>query len=440
MDETLINCRDPYCATTCGLWERFVLGPNAKVRPISCSDYKAGIAFPRGAEVCHPDCLIPEISPKRYPLPTGLGVMCRPGTCSPGGCPSAIARANNKALATLQCPCNWFGSECDDEWVPVLEVRKKRSKGHVQETTLVIDKSQWEKVVADHRPGAVVRLAKRDSKGVARDMAAVLATPKTPGELDILTGPPDPSLRPGVRYVAERVRAMASGTVEPAELYVNPVISGFFNKEWTFLMDLLEEKKGKVQHVVICCTGAGLGGALSTVEAIWEQNETQRKEVKKQKVHVHLYYGVRNIGHIPMRERLEKLVLSGAVHLTILASENTEKSASRSNNDITKDFAHVAATKGSALRSRAVDPTRADRIVLGESKSIHVQHAVGLDFLSGGKLQTSGATFENTAFVLCGRAEILDGAPSILDGLCRSSSCDDDICKNVGTQLTFTNV
>eukprot|EP00581_Thalassiosira_minuscula_P001889 CAMPEP_0183747304 /NCGR_PEP_ID=MMETSP0737-20130205/67194_1 /TAXON_ID=385413 /ORGANISM="Thalassiosira miniscula, Strain CCMP1093" /LENGTH=516 /DNA_ID=CAMNT_0025983013 /DNA_START=766 /DNA_END=2313 /DNA_ORIENTATION=+ len=311
MDESKVPCRDTYCTTTAGLWNLFVL-PRSQ-RPVSCDMYKAGIAYPVGAKPCDAACLIPEVWPERYPLPTGLGVFCRPGTCSPGATPDPKCP---EKFGTLQCPCNWFGSECSDDRVPVTRVdrqwggsgRGQRSEEEQQllKVTLHVSEEQWKTVVRDWRPGGVVRLhylptsssssssssKKGDTTAPAAtdtthlyEMACALSAHDTIGQLQILVAPPDPSMRPEVRRVAELLRSFSSSSDDDdnnniqqqghklSGLYVNPSISGFYNGRYEFLMDVLWNNddpetrssssplsSSKTQDLVFVSSGAGLAG------------------------------------------------------------------------------------------------------------------------------------------------------------------------------------
>ncbi|CAJ1339252.1 unnamed protein product, partial [Effrenium voratum] len=126
MDTALMPCRGEHCRTTCRRWFRSMLAPEGSVN-VTCQEFSDFTFFPRGAAVCKEECLLPEIRPERYPNPTGLGLLCRPNSCDA----SSQARYANSAfgglgLGVLQCPCNWFGSDCRDAWVPVLGVEKLR--------------------------------------------------------------------------------------------------------------------------------------------------------------------------------------------------------------------------------------------------------------------------------------------------------------------------
>lgn len=118
LDQKYRPCRDSWCQTKAGLWNAYILGPRNKLRPVSCDLYKLGAGYPLGATPCDASCLIPEVRKQRYPQPTGFGILCKPGTCIPGASPHHHKTCPNAALGDLQCPCNWFGSECENDWLP----------------------------------------------------------------------------------------------------------------------------------------------------------------------------------------------------------------------------------------------------------------------------------------------------------------------------------
>ena len=82
--------------------------------------------------------------------------------------------------------------------------------------------------------------------GRVREQPYALAYAPSEGKLEILTAPPDMSLHPVPREVAERVRYLPSGPIADGNLFVNPTIAGFFNKEWTYLVDELKQAEVKL--------------------------------------------------------------------------------------------------------------------------------------------------------------------------------------------------
>lgn len=424
MDPTVIPCRGEWCTTTCQLWDLFVLGPDDKRRPVSCGLYASGIGYPRGAEICQEACLIPEIRKERYPAPTGYGIMCRPNTCSPAATPLPDV---GKALGKLQCPCNWFGSECTDEWIPIQRITKGKKYGTIQLVTLQLQPKHWRKVIENYRPGGVIRISHLDCHGVPQEMACALASFDTPGSLEILTSPPDPFLKPEPRQVADRIRSLKSGPVN--NLYVNPSISGFFNGNYDYLMDYLQTHPN-ITRVVILSTGAGLGGALSAVDAIMEENKSDQDDEKKP-IQIFLYYGLRNLEHLPFRERLEQLAGSGAIQLTLLMSGGDTNVDACQRENVSLEL-QAAVERGNA--SRKLTPVGEMTALMSNTCRPYIQHVVGLDFSSkNGLMKKQGAALENTVFVTIGRLELLRDLPAILKAVSGESN------KRVSEHV-FTNI
>lgn len=401
MDPEIMPCRGEWCTTTCKLWDLFVLGPDDKRRPVSCDLYAAGIGYPRGAEVCDSACLIPEIRANRYPAPSGYGIMCRPHSCSPAATPLL---ARNKALGELQCPCNWFGSECTNDWIPVSQVSKGERLGPLEFMTLKLDTKDWKSVMENYRPGGVIRIVHLDEYGIPQEMACALAeSNEKEGELTFLTSPPDSSLRPEPRQVAERLRAMKSLMTDISNLYVNPSISGFFNGEYVYLMEYLKEHDN-IHRMVILSSGAGLGGALSAVDAIVQENKKTRRPIE-----IYLYYGLRNLEHLPYRERLEQLASSGVIQLTLVVTGGPDLDMTQLKN--VSNAIQDAVKRGEAVAK--LQPTDEMKEFLSNVSRPYTQHAVGLDLSSSGGL-LKDVSLNETLFITCGRVEMLHDMPGIL--------------------------
>lgn len=418
MDQSIMPCRDPWCTTTCDLWNLFVLGDDDKRRPVSCALYASGMGYPRGAQVCNEDCLIPEIRKERYPAPAGYGIMCRPGTCAPAATP---LKNVGKALGELQCPCNWFGSECTDNWIPVERVEKGEPIGLLEFVTLKLDVKSWKEVLEDYRPGGVVRIVHLDpNTNIPQEMACALAGGfETPGELTFLMAPPDQSLRPEPRQVADRIRAMPPNKSKPvSNLYVNPSISGFFNGNYDYLMDYIRKKQGTpIRRMIILSSGAGLGGALSAVDAVVRENSANNKETGKPPIEIYLYYGLRNLEHLPYRERLEQLVASGDIRLTLVVSGCPDISAQLKHapSPEIEQAVQRGETSGKLL---PIDSMK--EFLSKQGSRPYTQHVVGLDLSSQEGLLQS-ASFEETIFITCGRVEMLHDTGAILRALSGNS-------------------
>jgi hypothetical protein len=331
----------------------------------------------------------------------------------------------------LECPCNWFGSDCPDDWAPIEAIEHTTVYGDLMATTLTLKPENWKKVIANHQPGGVIRIVHRDPtnpvSGRMREQPYALAYAPSEGKLEILTAPTDMALHPMVREVAERVRSLPTGPIIGGNLFVNPSVAGFFNKEWGFLMDVIRSSHFTIDRLVILSTGAGLSGALSAVEA------TIGLGLKG----IHLYHGLRNVQDLPFRERLDELGSSGALALTIIESSVSESS----NVGVSQTEGIATATRRGAV-IRTLSPVENIKGLLPDGKrKVYVQHAVGLDLTSpGGALLENGATLQNTAFVACGRMALLEESFSILKALLCAETIGQEECLGLLGKRFFTNI
>jgi hypothetical protein len=424
MDEDVVPCEtDFYCTTTCALWS---LNTSTEKRPkLSCSMFTRfdGYPFTHGAEPCDEACLLPEIRKERYPMPTGVGLLCQIGTCYPAV--SSMTHLEEVAAA-LECPCNWFGADCPDDWAPVQAINHTAKYGDLVATTLSVNPENWKKIVENHQPGGVIRIVHRDPanpvSGRMHEQPYALAYAPSEGKLEILTAPPDMSLHPMPREVAERVRSLPSGPISGGNLFVNPSIAGFFNKEWGFLMDVIEGSRGGIDHLVILSTGAGLSGALSAVEATID--------IPLGLKGIHLYHGLRSVQDLPYKERLNELVSSQSIDLAII--ESSSSSGTLSSKSVSVEIA-AAVQRGSS----SVNLAR----VLADGKKAYVQHVVVADLMpNGGTLFEKGALLENTLFVACGRMALLEDSYRILRSTFCTTNEDNDYCENLLGRHFFTNI
>jgi len=420
IDKDVIPCQtDFYCTTTCALWSLM-----ASERPTqSCAMFTRFDGFPKNAKPCDEACLLPEIRKERYPAPTGLGLLCEPGTCYPAS--SSMSHLPG-VPAVLECPCNWFGSDCPNDLVPIDAVNHTATYGTIMATTLTISSDNWDKVIANHQPGGVIRIVHRDptnpENGRMREQPYALAYAPSAGKLEILTAPPDMTLHQMPREVAERVRSLPSGPIVGGNLFVNPSIGGFFNKEWKFLMDAIQGSEEGINRLVVLSTGAGLSGALSAVEAglsIGLQG-------------IHLFHGLQHAQDLPYRKRIDELASSGMLDFAIIESRDLVDS-----NYSNAQEAGIAAAVQRGIVIRKLSPvTNLDPFL---PQKVYVQHAVGLDLTSsGGVLQEKGAALQNTAFVACGRMALLEESFDILKAL----FCDqnDQECNDMLGRRFFTNI
>ena len=185
--------------------------------------------------------------------------------------------------------------------MPIQNV-KKQVLGDFEITYLQIDKGAWQKVMEDYRPGSILRVQHLDANGIAREQPYALAGKDQEGVLEILTGPPPEGLHEVVVEVAHAVRQCAGG---PCGLFVNPVISGFFNGRYSFLMDSLQSAK----QLAIVSSGVGLSGVKTAVS-----------ELLPKGLGIHVFYGIRDVINLPYKSLWQDLVAQKRLNLTLLVS------------------------------------------------------------------------------------------------------------------------
>lgn len=437
IDETIVRCQgDFYCTTTCALWNRLILqdpllgGQGTKKPSVTCAMFKRFDGFAGGSEMAEPcdiSCLLPEIRPGRYPAPTGLGLNCQKGTCLPVS--SALADILPEVPAKLECPCNWFGSDCPDDWFPIKTIHHTASFGSdpfnaVVATTLTLSKEDWRQVTAGHQPGGVIRLVHRDPDNWnhtnpehtrALEQPYALAFALEEGELQILTAPPDKSLHIQARSVAERVRSLPSGPITGGNLYVNPTIAGFFNSQWNFLLPFLDETPG-IENVVLLSTGAGLSGTVSAVQTLL-----------KRSTKIHLYHGVRRIQDLPFQDYLQEV--QSQIYLTVVESQPPADS------NLGKYASGIASavTRGREQRKLLAGDSLGAGTGMDSGGKLYVQDVVE------GELSQGRLSFERSVFVACGRLALLEETKDMLVKTHCGNSADYGCTQMVG-QHFFTNI
>lgn len=506
IDTDIHPCSGPYhCTTTCDLWNASILNARNPSNPStgSCANFIQLRHLPVGATLCRPECLLDEIKPNRYPAPTGLGLFCAPGTCDP---PTqsryrGTTKVEEDGLMILECPCNWFGSDCNDDWVEVLEVIRKERYGEEQigedgdgeegsnalETIVFkVSEDGWHKIVADYRPGGVVRI-QSPSKSAWGDRPLeqpyALAAFDTLGEIEILTAPPEVNkYHPTVTEVARRVRSLPVGPVATdaaaglAPMYINPSLMGFFNKRYTFLKDVLaasssssEEQAAQppIEHIVMVGTGAGLSGMRSAVTSLLEEEDKQSTTTTDHRRTIHIYYGLRDIRHLPYRSLLESWTQLPHVRLTLLVTSNQDMARAAPEPGISaavkRGFEMQRRTRASLLEALtgmknqewgAAMPLSLTEMLTQTSGKVYVQHVLGLDLLpTSGKpsseqgykgsdsLSRMGATADNVAVVVCGRNELLLQIDEVLKiALCEGGEDDESKCDDLLGRRVFTNI
>lgn len=439
VDEKVIPCAGAYCSSTCGLWNLSVLLAGSPLSPpISCDSFVNFGGYPLGAVPCAPECLVDEIKPTRYPAPLGFGLLCAPGTCDP----STQARYANTSkalegrLGVLECPCNWFGADCPDDWVQVEAVLRKRRLGDVEHTVFGVSPEGWHNIMASHRLGGTVRVQSPSDSAWGRRpleqpyaLAADGLTGAEVGEVEVLTGPPDVRYHPTVTEVAQRVRALPVGPIQdaPSPLFINPSVGGFFNARYEWLSDEVASRGDQLDHVVIISTGTGISSARHAIAELIRRPRAPR---------VHLYYGVRDARHLPFREELAGWVAAGRLALTLAVSGRDQEARQAPEPEI----AH-AITRGGRLANWAAratsamsaafpfgrPPARLRKLLprpghgsgfrgwlLGHGARAYVQHIAAVDLAVGPLRFVDRAAGHNTAVVIVGRAELLDDGPELV--------------------------
>ena len=448
MDTDYVPCQgDYYCTTTCRLWEKNILmdplngfeaGKIVTERPVtSCAMFKRVEEYTsiNTSEPCDISCLLPEFRSDRYPAPTGLGRMCQKGTCYPVS--SSYAES---APARLECPCNWFGSDCKNDEYPIHSIRHTGvygdMPGAITATTITVQMEHWFKIMEHHQPGGIIRITRRDDNdGRFREQHYVVAAANARQHtIEILTPPPtttpDASLDIVARDVADRIRSLPldnTVVLNPTNLYIHPSISGFFNSQQQFLIPAIEERK--IQHLVVLSTGAGLGGSLSILSHILPTigNKSPLNSV-------HLYHGVRSLEELPYQNKLHELATTNlGLQLIIVQSQMEYDYATDTATDRPKTI-RQAVMRGDLSRQLLVGKTATSTISSeGSSGKVYVQHVLESD------LTNSGVPLENTVFVACGRLALLEDSKDMLQKLYCQDDNDAECQSNLGTHF-FTNI
>ena len=391
-------------------------------RPVtSCAMFKRfdGYVSTKTSEICDASCLLPEISPHRYPAPTGHGLLCEKGTCYPVS--SSYAQS---APAKLECPCNWFGADCQNDEIPIQSIEHTAIYGDmpsaVTATTIKVGKEDWDKIMSNHQPGGVIRITHRGNNGRNREQPYAIATASAENHtIEVLTAQPDQSLNIVPRDVAERIRSFPLDTVtfNPPNLFINPSIAGFFNSQWQFLLPAVDAMQ--IQHLVLLSTGAGLSGSLSVLEHILPTvgNNSPLKSV-------HLYHGVRTLEELPYQDKLHSFGAESSYHkgmqLIVVQSQGGD------NTDISD--------KPKTIKQAVMRGDLAKQIILGTDKSrkVYVQHVLESD------LTNSGVQLDDTVFVACGRLALLEDSKAMLQKMyCQEN---DSSCQDKLGQRFFTNI
>ena len=322
--------------------------------------------------------------------------------------------------------------------------------GDIVATTLTVNVEDWKRIIDNHQPGGVIRIVQRDPadpvSGRVREQPYALAYAPSEGKLETLAArPPDMSLHPIPREVAERVRSLPSGPIADGNLFVNPSIAGFFNKEWTYLLDEIKAGSGDINRLVVLSTGAGLSGALSAVEAVIALGLLKD---------IHVYHGLRNVENLPYKDRLNELAISEKIDLAIIESQSPSSDMISSSRGGAEPEGIVGALQRGSIARRLVHAVAQEEVGGGGGK-VYVQHAMRADLMpatgnkggpgsagGGGALYEKGASLKNTVFVVCGRMALLEDSYSILKSTFCSTTDTESDCDDTSLlgRRFFTNI
>lgn len=179
-----------------------------------------------------------------------------------------------------------------------------------------------------------------------------------------------------------------------------------------------------VRHVVVVCTGSGIAGAVSAVEAIFEGAKvggggSATSEVPR----VHLYCSVRDVASTRCLDRLERLMAlmeggGGCVGLDLKVVPSSSSSrgggeygAGRPSPAGRSGAIMEAVRKGEEAKRRIQESGAAlveegsSSAIEGTSKKVLAQDVFGYDLL----LSNSGFDIDNSLIVVCGRRRMVDG-------------------------------
>ena len=331
-----------------------------------------------------------EINLEQHLEPTGLEVSCPPWENPLERNP----RSEAAVFGTLECPCNWFGSKCRKEWVAVQKVTNLESAPQALKTvTLHMDVDEWSTVTKNFRPGSLVRV-QRLLNGIVYELACAVAYCETPGELEVIVPPPERNQKQEGRKVTEFLRS-DHAEEELGTLYVNPIISGFYNDQYEYLLDAIEEQQ--LEEVVLLSTGAGIGAMLPTIEALIEWNRVH----KENPIKIRFYQGVRNLELLPYKERIESLLQTGQVEMILVQSRGRRNGESV--DDVLKRKEVLPRLTAALERGEDVQrQINADR----RQRKVYVQDVFQHD------LATSNT--DKMAVVVCGRTSLTTTVRNLL--------------------------
>ncbi|CEL97962.1 unnamed protein product [Vitrella brassicaformis CCMP3155] len=445
VDRNVHSCQGELCTTSCELWSINVLSGNKPRLP--CGFFMQFQGFPIGSSPCRDECLPPEIRRDRYPQPLGEGLLCCDDRCEPAVA-ARHANFSNYMCGVLECPCNYFGSDCDDDFLAVDRLERV-SYGPIQHLTLHLSLPHWDALMATYQPGGVTRVF---VEGWHIEQAYAIANTGPPGVLEVLSQQVDESLHENVTVVARALRSMPAGRVR--SVYVNPSIVGFVNSMQDPLMDFMSHPhNGKVQHLVFVSTGVGLSGVRATMELL-ERDGWFGTNLTT----VSILHGARTFRDMPFRDHLLSWRDSLGVSVTIISSERERCSLDdvlcRDAVEAHIRYSQMRQTEGSYLAQGSEVHT-----VLRETDSAaRVQHAAALEMGPGGRLADLGASFEDTVVVSCGRVGMVDSLPLLLDVSCRErvrkagkggswvsrafggARKESSVCKDFGETRVFRNI
>jgi len=237
-----------------------------------------------------------------------------------------------------------------------------------------------------------------------------------------------------VAEVASRVRRLPftvsstrGNTNLLANLYVNPSIGGFFNKQYTYLDTFLQTRD--VRDLVVVSAGSGLSGARSAIE-----HTLFALPSGSIPPNINLYYGVRDLAKLAYRKVMRQWAETNNVRVTLLVSDLDSLAKEKD------EVISAAARRGKHLATLTQQLGVSSSPSLPTSGKFYVQHAMGMDMpqyrYSGSERNLSPTSM---VVVVCGRVELLTEVPAILRSLLCSHS-DHQSCQELLTQRVFTNI
>jgi len=348
--------------------------------------------------------------------------------------------------------------------LPLQGIHKERV-GYLDRTTISLEHDIWHKVVRDYQPGCVLRINMKEEEGDVDDgrnskrgngagplyyeLSCAVAKCNIPGQIEILVASPDPNLNWQVRHLAELFRSFPNGNVHASDdnnntvltkLKANPLIAGFFNERYESFLDVLNNNKAQqlrhqqkqggiaspaIENVVLVATGAGISGILTSIESILARNDTHRDDKKQRPIQLHLLYGVRDVRFVPYSERLQQWVQDGLLNLVLVESGGLTGDRDKM---LVPPVIAQAFLEGERMKQKCLQKSTTATKTLGrdgddnvndDSTNVRYDKVYVQDILEQHELVWDSNQLEKSAFIVCGRLEVMDATRSILLGKTR---------------------